>query len=54
MFFLDCNSLYGHIMTKSLPHRDFTWMSETELDEIHPLLYDESSKYGYVLEVSSK
>lgn len=39
-------------MQKPLPQKSFSWMTPDELDDIHPLLYNENSQYGYILEVS--
>ena len=38
-------------MMKRLPHRGIVWITEEEIDNLDPLLYDEESDYGYILEV---
>ena len=51
IWYTDCNNLYGFIMMKRLPHRGIVWITEEEIDNLDPLLYDEESDYGYILEV---
>lgn len=38
-------------MGKKLPHREFHWINQSELEKIDILNYDENSDFGTVLEV---
>ena len=38
-------------MQKKLPHREFQWMSRSELDELDVSNFDDTGDYGLVLEV---
>jgi hypothetical protein len=51
IMYLDCNNLYGHAMTESLPTGNFRFMSEAEVDNFDLDSYDDSSRKGCVLEV---
>ena len=49
--FQDCNNLYGYAMMMKLPHSDFRWLSEQEIESFDIEGFDVNSDYGVVLEV---
>ena len=48
---LDCNNLYGHSMSQSLPYSGFRWMTYKEINKIDLGKYKADGKKGLILEV---
>lgn len=47
---LDANNLYGYVMCQSLPFGNFSWLSETEINEFNILETKADSDVGYIIE----
>lgn len=45
--YLDMNNLYGTAMEESLPEKDFTWMSEEQIDTLDVTKIADESNTGY-------
>ena len=53
VMYWDANNLYGWAMIQDLPHSDFKWLSDKEINEFD-LDISENSLTGYILEVDLK
>ena len=51
VMYLDCNNLYGHSMSQSLPYSSFRWMTDKEISKIGLGKYKADGKKGLILEV---
>ena len=51
VMYLDCNNLYGHSMSQSLPYSGFRWMTDKEIGKIDLGKYKADGKKGLILEV---
>ena len=51
VMYLDCNNLYGHSMSQSLPYSGFRWMTDKEISKIDLGKYKADGKKGLILEV---
>ena len=51
IMYLDCNNLYGHSMSQSLPYSGFSWMIDKEISKIDLEKYKADGKKGLILEV---
>ena len=49
--YLDANNLYGWTMTCPLPFKDFSWLSDEEIEKLDIETVSDTSDYGYILEV---
>ena len=53
--YIDQNNLYGSSLCRPLPHSEFKWLTETELeyfrDVRHLLALEDDADYGYLFEV---
>ena len=47
----DANNLYGWSMSKPLPHSNFQWMPEEQVQAFNPMAHGEQDEEGFVLEV---
>lgn len=55
IMYFDAVNLYGWAMSQPLPHKEFTWVTATDLQDIFQHLSLETSscdEYGYIFEVS--
>ena len=52
IFYLDINNLYGFAMSMALPHSDFKWMTDEEVERFDPMVdIDVNGERGFILEV---
>ncbi|XP_026322221.1 uncharacterized protein LOC113231895 [Hyposmocoma kahamanoa] len=51
LIYLDCNNLYGHAMTKSLPYSEFKFLNKYEIETFNILTVPENGDTGFILEV---
>ena len=51
ILYQDCTNLYGNAMKMNLPHRNFQWPSDTEIESFNVNDIPDDSDEGYVLEV---
>lgn len=54
LIYIDCNNLYGYSMCQTLPHSDFKFLRETEVnnfDAASILCIADDADYGFILEV---
>lgn len=54
ILYLDANALYSYAMCQYLPYKDFRWLEQKEADSLNPLLIEDDSDEGYILEVTLK
>ena len=52
--YLDCNNLYGHSMSQSLPYSGFRWMTDKEIGKIDLGKYKPDGKKGLIPEGRSR
>ena len=51
ILYQDCKYLYGNAMKMKLPHRNFQWLSDTEIESFNVNDIPDNRDEGYVLEV---
>lgn len=51
IMYLDANNLYGHAMSQSLPHSNFKWLNEKDVESFNVFDNNDESTKGYILEV---
>ena len=51
ILYLDMNALYSYSMDQPLPYAEFTWLTETEIQNFNLMSYSKDEEYGFILEI---
>ncbi|CAG2208295.1 unnamed protein product [Mytilus edulis] len=51
VMYLDANNLYGWAMSQALPVKDFKWLDDCEIENLHISDIADENENGYILEV---